>query len=61
MTKVITFAHDVMTGDRLSSGIVESTSEDRGLVTLIVSAYPGSLISEALILKSNALVTIIEE
>ena len=61
MTKVITFAHDVMTGDRLSSGIVESVTEDNGLVTLDVSAYPGSLIGETIVMKANALVTIIED
>lgn len=59
--KVITFAHDVMIGDRLTSGYVSGVTEDRGIVTLTLSAYPGSLIEEALVLKANALVTVLDD
>jgi hypothetical protein len=61
MVKVITYAADVMTGDRLPTGIVTDTTEDNGLVTLTVSAYPGSVIEECIVMRSNDHVVIIED
>lgn len=54
MSNVIAYASDVMPGDVLANGYVESVEDDGDVIILTVSAYAGSVITESIVLPPDA-------